>query len=103
MLDYKSKNCPDKNLILDDLIKTIMEIAPGGEMQFEQSIGPQTLFRANLAFKSIHLAKLVAAIQRIYNRQDLPFQEFFMPNNQPVQDLRVLDLVDFLHKHLNHP
>ncbi len=102
MLDLTGKNLSKKERILEDLVTILEEMSSGWEMQFEGSIGLQTLLGADLAFKSIDLVRLVAAIQKHYNRKEIPFQALFMPDDRPIEDLRVSDLVDFLHKHLNH-
>ena len=101
MLEYRSKNRHDRGLILDSLMKILGEMSSGWEMEFQAPIGSDTLLGADLAFKSIDLARLVAAIQKLYSHQELPFQELFMPDDRPVQDLSVSDLVDFLYKDLN--
>ena len=103
MLELEGKNLYQKKRILDDLIMILEEMSSGWEMQFEGSIGPHTLLGEDLAFKSIDLVRLVASIQKRYDRQDLPFQGLLIPDDRPVEDLRVSDLVGFLHKHLNHP
>ena len=102
MLGHKSKNRHDKERILDDVIKIIEEMDSGWESQFEQLITPQTLLGADLAFKSIDVVRLVAAIQKFYDCFELPFQELFIPNGRLVKDLSVTDFVDFLDAHLYH-
>jgi len=102
MLELEVKDRYEKKAIFDDLIKIVGEISYGWEIQFEGSIGPETLLGADLGFKSVDLVRLVAAIQKRYDRQDLPFQELFFPDDPTVEDLRILDLADFLDKHLNH-
>lgn len=101
MLELEVKDRYEKKAIFDDLIKILGEISYGWEIQFEGSIGPETLLGADLGFKSVDLVRLIAAIQKGYNRQDLPFQELFFPDDPTVEDLRVSDLVNFLHKYLN--
>lgn len=101
MLDLKDTDINKKERILGDLITILEEMSSGWEMQFEGSIGLQTLLGADLAFKSLDLVRLVAAIQKRYDRRDLPFKELFIPGDRPVKDLGVSDLVDFLYRHLN--
>jgi acyl carrier protein len=103
MRDFKVKDRHEEETILDDLITILEEMSSGWEMQFEGSIGPHTLLGEDLALKSIDLVRLVASIQKHYDRQDLPFQGLLIPDDRPVEDLRVSDLVGFLHKHLNRP
>jgi acyl carrier protein len=102
MREFKVKDRYAEETILEDIITILEEMSSGWEMQFEGSIGPQTSLGEDLAFKSIDLVRLVAAIQKRYDRQDLPFKELVMSGDRPVKDVRVSDLVDFLHKHLNH-
>ena len=102
MLGHKSKNRHDKERILDDVIKIIEEMDSGWESQFELSMRPETLLGADLGFKSIDIVRLVAAIQKLYNHCELPFQELFIPSGRPVKDLSVLDVVVFLNTHINH-
>ena len=87
---------------MNDLIRIIEEIATGWESQFERSMGPETLLGADLAFKSIDVVRLIAAIQKKYNKYEIPFQELFVPNGRPVKDLRVSDFVDFLNARIDH-
>lgn len=103
MADFKGKAPNEKERILDDVVTILEGMSSGWEMQFEGSIGPETFLGANLGLKSVDLVRLVAAIQKHYHRQDLPFQELFFPDDPRVEDLQVSDLVDFLHRHLNHP
>ena len=92
---------PDKQIIFADLTKILMELISAGEEQFGLSLTPETLLGADLGLKSINLVQLVAAIQRLYNRFDLPFQELFLPSDRPVNDLRIAELAEFLYKNLN--
>ena len=102
MREFNAEDHYEEETILEDIITILEDMSSGWEMQFEGSIGPQTLLGADLAFKSIDLVRLVAAIQKRYDRQDLPFKELLMSGDRAVKDLRVSDLTDFLHKHLNH-
>jgi acyl carrier protein len=103
MLESEEKERYEKKAVLEDLIKILEEMSSGWEMQFEGSIGPRTLLGEDLAFKSVDLVRLVAAIQKRYNEKEIPFQELFSPDDRPFKDLRVSDVVDFLLNHLNRP
>ncbi len=102
MRESKIKDRYEEETILDDLITILEEMSSGWEMRFEGSIGPGTLLGEDLGFKSVDLVRLVATIQKHYDRHDLPFKELLLPGDRPVKDLGVSDLVDFLHRHLNH-
>jgi acyl carrier protein len=91
----------DKTAILEDVIKLLEDSSAGWESEFDKPIGPETLLGADLELKSITLVQLVASIQQRYDRQDLPFQDLIMPDDQIIEDLSVAELVDFLYKNLN--
>ena len=102
MLAYERKYRFDLNCILEDLIRILSEMSSGWERHFDETIEPETLLGADLAFTSLDLVRLIANIQRAYDRKDLPFQELFMPQGKPAGDICISDLAGFLHKHLNH-
>ena len=87
---------------MEDLSKILEEMSSGWENQFDQSMKPETLLGADLGFKSIDIVRFVAAIQKLYNHFELPFQELFIPNGSAVKDLSILDVVDFLNTHIDH-
>jgi len=91
----------EKQAIIDDLVKILEDLSGGWESGFESSIGPETFLGADLDFKSITLVQFIVEIQKRYDRQDLPFQELFMPGGRVMSDMRVADVGDFLFKHLN--
>lgn len=90
----------DKDTIQKDFIKIVEENTSGYEGGFDSSIGPETLLGADLAIKSIDLVKLIVAVQTHFGRKDIPFMELLMPGGKAVADLRVVDVVEFLHREL---
>ena len=101
MLDSNKENTHSREAIMNDVTRIIGELLSEWEMQFEDSIGAETLLGADLAFGSIDIVRLISEIQQLYAHQLIPFQELFMRDDEIVVDLRVSDLVDFLHRHLN--
>ena len=101
MPDSNKENTHSKEAIMNDVARIIGELLSEWEMQFEASIGSETLLGADLAFGSIDIVRLISEIQQLYVHQLIPFQELFMRDDEIVVDLRVSDLVDFLHQHLN--
>ena len=102
MLEYRKNNHHDKKVIMNDLIRIIEEIASGWESQFERGIGPESLFGADLGFRSLDFIRLITVIQQQYIQEYIPFQDLFVSDNGEIlQDIQVSHLVDFLHKHLN--
>ncbi len=101
MLKTKSKHHFDKDSVLIDLIRIIENITDEWEMGFGEKIGPATYLVADLDFKSIKVAHLAALIEEHFKNDQLPFQKLIMPAGRPVDDLRVIDVADFLYVHLN--
>ena len=102
MLDVKMESTGHRDAILYDLINLLKDMTSDWEMAFSNPIGAETLLMADLGLKSIQMVQLVVAIEGHFKRKDLPFQELFMPNHGELNDLRVSELVDFLHTHLSH-
>lgn len=99
----KDKNCFDRNTILRDLIKIMKEMSYDWENDFSSTVGKETRLVADLALTSIQIVQLIIAIEKHFQRQGLPFQTLFMSDDHNVDDLRISDVVEFLHTHLNTP
>ena len=93
----------EKDEILQGLLKILEDMTSDWDRGFSAAISLVTRLGADLAFESIQLVRLVVAIQKHFRRQDLPFQDLFLPEDGEIDDLRVSDLVDFLSLHLNRP
>jgi acyl carrier protein len=94
-------NHPDKNTILEDLIELIREMNFGWEVQFDESIGPETFLGADLRLKSLDFVRLATAIRQRYDQKQMPFQELFVSDDGQIrEDIRVSHLADFLYKHI---
>jgi acyl carrier protein len=100
MLDKKREYVISENKIFSDILGMLNEILSDDDMGFEQSIGPETYLGAELDMNSIDIVRLIQAIQTKYNRVDLPFEDLFMPGNNAVSDVRIIDFVNFLCDHL---
>ena len=91
-----------KDAILKDVVNILEETSSEFEMESGSSIGLETMLGADLELKSINLVQHMLALQKVYGRQDFPFQDLFMPDEDVVvSDLSVSDVVEFLYKHLN--
>jgi acyl carrier protein len=99
----KNNNCFDRDTILHDLIKIIEEMFCDWENGLSGTVGKETRLVADLALSSIQIVQLVLAIEKHFQRQGLPFQTLFLSDDRNVEDLRISDVVDFLHTHLNTP
>lgn len=91
-----------RDTILKDVVNILEDTSSEFEREAGSSIGLDTMLGADLELKSINLVQHMLALQKVYSRQDFPFQELFMPEDDVVvSDLSVADVVDFLYKHLN--
>jgi hypothetical protein len=65
------------------------------------SIRPESLLGADLGLSSIAVARLVGILQKRCGRGPLPFHTLFVkPDGTLLQDIRVLDVVEFLRQRL---
>jgi hypothetical protein len=98
---FKRISAPDKEKILRNMVESIQRLFFDGDSQFDHSIGPQTLLKADLALKSVQIARLAADMRKRHGNVELPIHELFMPKGRPVEDLSISDLVDFLFRRLS--
>ena len=92
----------DKETILADVLKILEEMTAEWETGFAGSMGPETRLVGDLYLESIDVVQLVVSIEEHFQRQDLPFQKLLMSDGRYVDDIRMGELVDFLHAHLNN-
>jgi len=87
--------------ILNDVLQLLRGVAR--DWEFEGEMGADTRLFADLAFESLELVVLGAAVQERFN-QTFPFPEFFASIGQrEVRDLTVGEWVDFIESHLREP
>jgi acyl carrier protein len=101
MLNASREGNTSYQSLLNDIVALVDQIMTGGDLGFEQSIGPESFLGADLGFKSIDAVNLISEIQQKYDRTALPFEELFLRNSSEIQDIRLSELVDFLFIHLN--
>jgi acyl carrier protein len=91
---------PQEEVVLDDVIRMVDEVATGWDHEFSDEVGPETRLVADLGFESMDMVMLLIAIEGHYQRQNLPFDRLLTRDGQYVADLRIGDVVDFLVRHL---
>lgn len=88
----------DVNQSVLELIQSLAE-----DWEYEDEITQDTLLVADLGLESIDVVVLGTTIQNEYDCT-LPFAEFMAEIGQREQrDIRLGELVDFVHQHLNAP
>jgi acyl carrier protein len=90
----------DRNAILQEMVQILEDMASDWDLELSGGIGPDTRLIADLAFESIDVVQLVVAIEERFTRRDLPFEKLLMTDGRYVDELRVSEVVEFLHKHL---
>jgi hypothetical protein len=92
----------DQSSILKTLLQRVEAITSASDWDRElpEDIVPDTYFVTHLGFSSMDLVMLVIDMQECFQRYDLPFDELFAPDGEYVKDLRVVDMGNFLCKHL---
>lgn len=99
---FTTGNPVDRGVILSGVLDILAEMTSDMHGGFAGAIEPHSRLGADLAFESIQIVRLVVAIQKHFQRQDLPFQQLFLPKDGEINDLRVSDLVNFLCVHLSN-
>jgi acyl carrier protein len=83
--------------ILGDVVELLRSVVRDSEL--DASIDAHTRLHADLAFESLDLVVLGAAVQEHFGRT-FPFPELFAEVGQrEIRDLTVGEWVDFLHRH----
>jgi acyl carrier protein len=86
--------------LLRDLVETLEELTSDWDTDHAGPIDADTRLIGDLVFESIDVVQLIVAIEERYGRRDLPFEELLMGDGRYVDEIRVGDLVDFLHGRL---
>lgn len=89
----------DQQSIMDDVLNLLSQLA--GDWEYSGEISPETFLFADLGFESIDAVVLASHVQDHYRAQ-LPFPELLAElGRREVKDMRVGELVAFIHHHLN--
>ena len=91
----------DEEVILHEVVQILEYMTSDWDLEFSDKIGADTLLIAGLQFESIDVVQFVVAVEEKFSRRDLPFEQLLMVDGRYVDDLRVADVVAFLHEHLS--
>ncbi|MEW6442559.1 MAG: phosphopantetheine-binding protein [bacterium] len=85
--------------IFEDLKELIASLSE--DWEFSSPIAQSTFLIRDLGFESIDIVILCTNVEQRYG-QTLPFSEFLAEIGQrEVRDIRIDELVEFFHRHLN--
>ncbi len=91
-------NTVDREVILTDVLNLLNQLAR--DWEYTGEIIPDTWLFADLGFESIDAVILASFVQEHYG-QPLPFPQLLAEIGQrEVKDLRIGELVGFIHQHL---
>jgi acyl carrier protein len=91
----------DNSTILREIVHILEEMTSDWDTGFSGGIGPATCLVADLGCESIDVVQFVVAIEERFKRRDFPIEKLLMVDDRYVDDLRVSDVVAFLHRQLN--
>jgi hypothetical protein len=90
-----------QDALLSEVILAIGQAAGRSASTASESIRPESLLGADLGLSSIAVARLAGILQKRCGRGPLPFHTLFVkPDGTLLQDIRVLDVVEFLRQRL---
>jgi acyl carrier protein len=89
----------NRETILSDVLELVNQLAE--DWEYSGDITPDTLLFADLGFESIDAVVLASFVQERY-QQKFPFPELLAElGRRDVKDIRLGELVEFIHLHLN--
>lgn len=92
-------NTADKDVILTDVMGLLQQLAR--DWEYSGEITPDTWLFSDLGFESIDAVILASFVQEHYGRP-FPFPQLLAELGQrDVKDLKISELVEFIHQHLN--
>lgn len=92
-------NTANKDIILTDVMGLLQQLAR--DWEYSGEITPDTWLFGDLGFESIDAVILASFVQEHYGRP-FPFPQLLAELGQrDVKDLRISEMVDFIHHHLN--
>lgn len=92
-------NAANQDVILTDVLHLLNQLAR--DWEYSGEITPETWLFEDLGFESIDAVILASFVQEHYGRP-FPFPQLLAEIGQrEVKDLRISELVAFIHQHLN--
>lgn len=102
MTDGAAAGHHSRQEIVDELVHMISDITQDWDLEFDGGVSEGTGLVSDLGFQSIDVVMLVGEIHKHYRRRNLPFEKVLLVDGRYAEEIRVSDLADFLHVHLNN-
>lgn len=90
-----------KEKIQADIIELLKDLTSDWDLDLDVSFHAGTQLVNELEFESIDIVEFVVAVEELYKRRGLPFEELLMLDGRYVDEITVKDVVNFLYPHLN--
>lgn len=89
-----------KEAILTGTVKIIEEMTSDWDVGFSGGVNAETRLIEDLGFESIDVVQLVGAIEERFQKRGLPFEEILIKDGNYVDEIRITEIAEFLHRHL---
>ncbi len=82
------------------VINVLQDMTADWDLDDLNEIGAETKLMEDLAFESLDVVQLVVALEKEFDRKNLPFQNLFMHDGDYVDEIEVKEVVEFLNKNI---
>ena len=82
------------------VITVLQDMIADWELDDIDEIDAETKLMADLAFESLDVVQFVVALEKEFERKNLPFQNLFMHDGDYVDEIEVKEVVEFLNKNI---
>ena len=82
------------------VITVLQDMIADWDLDDIDEIGAETKLMADLAFESLDVVQFVVALEKEFERKNLPFQNLFMHDGDYVDEIKVKEVVEFLNKNI---
>jgi acyl carrier protein len=89
--------------ILLSLVSVVTRMIQDWDRDIVAPLGKSTLLVADLGCQSLDIVILAAEMNRQLNRTDIPYERLFLPQGEPISDLSLGELADFLWDQVRTP
>ncbi|MEW6221600.1 MAG: hypothetical protein AB1634_19000 [Thermodesulfobacteriota bacterium] len=88
-----------REAILAGLVEIVQGLTADWDM-LAGAIGPETRLGVDLGFASMDFVRLVMAIDQRFGTSNLPYESLLLAGDRDPEEIRLVDLADFLARHL---
>lgn len=82
------------------VINVLQDMTADWDLEDLNEIDAETKLMEDLAFESLDVVQFVVALEKEFERKNLPFQNLFMRDGDYVDEIEVKEVVEFLNKNI---